>query len=361
MNPDRFASLEEQIFLLTRAFGEEGGFFLPLFICDHRTGNPPVYAEACMRAECMDLHRFRLHTLLHLVRLIRRDCIDVIHWNFTQPLTNPYLWALSILTPRVKHYFTDHMSRQAPPARGLKRFLKRALSKRYSKVFGVSHFVVQCLRQQGWSVNLAARHHFLNTDRFKPDPMVREILRRELNAIADFVVIFVGYLVRSKGTDIAIRALRHLPTIVKLWVVGSGEDLEWLKSLAEEEGVAERVRFFGHRADVERYIQAADCLICPSRGGEAAGLVNLEAQACGLPVIGSRIGGIPEYIQECRTGFLFTPEDHRELAMQIGRLVDDRPMRQQMQAHAHAWTTETFSHTRQIESFLDIYRSGPVA
>src|SRR5262245_11790038 len=81
MNPDRFASLDEQVFQLTRAFQERGQFFLPLFICDHRTGNPPIYEAAGLRAECLDLHHFRFRTLWRLVRLIRRNRIELIHWS----------------------------------------------------------------------------------------------------------------------------------------------------------------------------------------------------------------------------------------------------------------------------------------
>ena len=70
---------------------------------------------------------------------------------------------------------------------------------------------------------------------------------------------------------------------------------------------------------MEPLLQAADCAVCPSIWSEAAGLVNLEAQACGLPVIARRIGGIPELVEDGRTGFLFTPGDHRELAERLRR------------------------------------------
>ena len=70
-------------------------------------------------------------------------------------------------------------------------------------------------------------------------------------------------------------------------------------------------------------MQAADAFVCPSRWAEAAGLVNIEAQACGLPVLASRIGGIPEYVMDGRTGVLFPPGDAEELAAAVRRLLDD--------------------------------------
>jgi glycosyltransferase involved in cell wall biosynthesis len=360
MNPDRFASMEEQTFLLTRAFQQRGGFFLPLFICSHRTGNPPVYEAAGLRAECLDLHHFRIRTLWQLVRLIRRDRIELIHWSFTQPLTNAYLWALTLLTPGVRHYFTDHTSRPLPlarPARGLKRALKKILYQRYARVFGISQFVTDHLREQGCSSDLCTRPYFLNTDRFRPDPSVRAAIRQEFDATGNFVVIVVAYLIRAKGVDVAIQALTHLPEGVRLWVVGGGEESARLEELCRELGVAARVRFFGHQPDVQRYMQGADCFVCPSRWGEAAALVNLEAQSSGVPALGSRIGGIPEYIQDGRTGFLFPAEDDRQLAEKIRLLNDDPGLRQEMQREARTWAVENFSHEKRVGDFLDLYRA----
>ncbi len=363
MNPDRFASLEEQIFVLTRIFRERGELFLPLWICDHRTGNPPVYEAAGLRAECLDLHRFRIGTLAKLVRLIRREHIELIQWSFTQPLTNPYLWALSVLTPRVRHYYTDHTSGPwppSPPARGVRRAVKGILYKRYAKVIGVSQYVTDRLRDQGCSSDLKTCHHFLNTKRFRPDPAVRAEVRREFGALEHFVVIVASYLGYPKGHDVAIKALRSLPERVRLWVVGRGADDSdrlRLQQLCRQLGVADRVRFFGHQPDVERYMQAADCFVCPSRWGEAAGFVNIEAQACGLPALGSCVGGVPELIQDGRTGFLFPCENDRQLAEKIRVLYEDPARCQAMKRAAREWVVERFSPDSRIEDFLDLYRA----
>ncbi len=94
------------------------------------------------------------------------------------------------------------------------------------------------------------------------------------------------------------------------------------------------MQFLGPRRHVEAFMQASDCLICPSVWAEAVGLVNLEAMASGLPVIASRIGGIPEYVEDGRTGFLFAPGDHRELVGCLNRLLSDQPGRQAMSQNA---------------------------
>jgi len=363
MNPDRFATLEEQIFLLTRAFEERGEFFLPLWICDHVKGTPAVYEAAGLRAECLDLHHFRVRTLVQLVRLIHRERIELIHWSFTQPITNPYLWALSVLTPGVRHYYTEHTTGLGPPgplATGVKRAIKKILYRRYARVIGVSQYVTNRLHDQGCASGLGTCLHFLNTERFRPDPAVRVEARQEFGATEHFIVIVASYLGYPKGHDVAIKAIERLPDAVRLWVVGRGADDSdrlRLEQLCRELGVAERVHFFGHQADVQRYMQGADCLVCPSRWGEAAGLVNIEAQACGLPVLASRVGGIPEYIQDGRTGFLFPPEDVQQLAEKIRLLHEDPALRQAMQREARAWAVEGFSFEKRIDNYFDLYRA----
>jgi len=359
MNPDRFASLDEQVFQLTRAFQEREEFFLPLFICGHRTGNPPIYEAAGLRAECLDLHHFRLRTLWQLVRLIHRNRIELIHWSFTQPLTNPYLWALTILVPGLTHYFIDQTSRPlplSPPATGIKRKFKQLLYRRYAKVFGVSQYVTDHLREHGCSSELSTCHQFLNTDRFKPDAAARSMYREEFGAGKEFVVLVVAYLVPAKGVDVAIKAMARVPDGVKLWIVGGGEESDRLKELARSLQATERVKFFGHQSNIQRFMQAADCFVCPSRWGEAAALVNLEAQASGLPTIGSDVGGNPEYILDGQTGFIFPTENDEQLAAKIRQLYENPDVQAVMQREARAWA-ENFSHVRRMEGLLKLYRA----
>src|SRR5262249_23567082 len=133
-------------------------------------------------------------TLRRLLRLLRTHRIEAIHWNFTWPLANAYLWWLSAMQPGLAHYVTDHISRFLPmpdPPRGPKRWLKKLLLRRYAKVFCISDFVRECLHRQGtWPEQRTwTCRYFVNTDRFRPDATVREQVRRELGAQGRFVVL----------------------------------------------------------------------------------------------------------------------------------------------------------------------------
>jgi glycosyltransferase involved in cell wall biosynthesis len=363
VDPSRkFGSMEEQAFLLASAFRGRGGLFLPVFPAAPEAVGRARYEAAGLEISALDLSRFRLNILAQLLQLTARHGIEVVHWNFYPPLTNCYVWALSIFAPWVKHYFTDHNSRQPDgrPARGRLKFLKRILLKRYARVVGVSRFVTNCLRdQQAWPAPDCLLH-FINTDHFAPDAKVRGEVRRRLDADGRFVLLTTAYLIQAKGVDTAVRALAKLPESVTLWVVGDGPELAALQALSREIGVQDRVRFLGLQSRVEPYMQAADIFVCPSLWAEAAGLVNLEAQACGLPVLASRVGGTPEYVMDGRTGVLFPPGDFEGLAIAVRRLLNKPECCQEMGREARALAVRQFSAAARLSDYLDLYRSnGP--
>jgi glycosyltransferase involved in cell wall biosynthesis len=360
VNPaDKFGSLEEQIVLLARAFAAEDSKFVPLFTFPPRPGSTDIWRDHGIEAHCLDLSRFSLRDFGGLWRLIGRQAIDLVHWNLTDPLGNPYLWGLTVARPAVRHFYTDHNSRTLEARRGAlgwKKRLKASLLKRYRQVWCVSQFVHDCLAAQGTWSNLRCCRHFINTDRFRPDMSVRAVLRRRYEVENHFVVTIIAQLIDDKGVDLPLRALRDLPDDVILWIIGAGSQAETLQSLSRQLGVNNRVVFWGLQRDVVPFLQAADCFVLPSRWQEAAGLVILEAQAVGLPVVASRIGGIPEYVKESRTGFLFASEDVRGLAAHLRSLCRDHQLSSRMGAAARQFAVEQFSAEQRMAHVLDFYR-----
>lgn len=357
----KFGSMEEQLVVLAEAFREQGGLFLPLFISGRPASALGDYHRRGVPAECLELRHFRMGTLVALCRLIQRERIDIVHWNFVKPLSNRYLWALSVLCPRVRHWFTDHNSRLLPiPPRpnGIKRAIKKMMLRRYSGVVCVSRYVQQCLEEQECWSNLVTQTHFINTARFVPDLAARDAIRARLGAEGRFVLLVVGQLIPEKGIDVAIAAMSALPANTMLWIVGAGAREPELKAQILASGLAERVRMLGLQANVQPYLQAADLFLCPSMWAEAAGLVNLEAQACGIPVVASRIGGIPEYVLDGRTGLLFERGNSADLAKQVRRLIDEPELRHSMAEAARAWALESFAPEARLPGILDLYRKA---
>jgi L-malate glycosyltransferase len=356
----KFGSLEEQIYTLALAFQAEGSLFLPLFVDATNPARPGLRAfdNAGLPTAHLNLWSFGLQKLKRLGRMVSEHGIQVMHWNFYSPL-NYYVMGLSALRPRLRHCLTDHNSRVvplAPPARALSRLVKRLLLKRYQQVWCVSQYVNDCLRQQQTWSNLATCLHFINTDRFRPDPATRSRVRAETGCGDRFVVLTVANLIPEKGIDVAIRAMAAAPPEAVLWIVGDGQLADSLKSLAAELGIAKRVRFFGQQTLVQPFMQAADCLACPSLWAEAAGLVNLEALSSGLPVLASRIGGIPEYVDDRQTGLLFQPGDHTALASLIRKLMANPAECERLGARARAEACVRFSAPARLDEYLTLYR-----
>jgi starch synthase len=371
LDPGRkFGSLEEQILFLGRAFRERGSLFLPLFLCPPGPDKLRAYHEASLPAECLELGAFRPGRLARLWRVVRRWGIEVVHWNFTEPLANFYVWGLSLLAPGVRHYYTDHISRPLPlpgPPRGLGRLARRLLLGRYARVVCVSQFVHDHLERLRCWPNLRRCHHFVNTDRFRPDGAAREALRRQWRAEGAFVVLTVAHLIAAKGVDVLCRAVAQVPAPWELWVVGEGPEAEPLRRLCDQLGLEDGgdkprqsggalVRFLGARGRVEPYLQAADCFVCPSLWAEAAGLVNLEALSAGLPVVASRTGGIPEYVADGQTGLLFPPGDADALAGCLRRLAEDPALRARLGQQGRQDAVARFSVPGRLADYLSLYQ-----
>ncbi len=358
----KFGSIEEQTLFIARSFRERGSLFLPVYLRPLDSESASQYVREGLPVEALDLSRFRFRALWRLVQLVRKNRIDVVHWSFYHPLFNAYLWALTALTPWVEHYFTDHISRPAargePSGRGeLKSRLKRVLAARYRKILCISDFVLAQVRESS-GPQAQRTHYFINTDRFRPDPAVRREVRRALGVGVEFVAVIVAYLIKEKGIDVAIKAMAQLPDDVELWIVGDGPEQAKLQALTQELGLGRRVRFLGAKRNVEPILQAADCALCPSVWAEAVGLVNLEALACGLPDIASRIGGIPEFVEDGRNGLLFAPGDHNELAERIRRLYNDGELRRRMGEQARSIALAHFSGDSLMDTHLSVYRAA---
>ena len=353
----KFGSLEEQIFLLATALSRQNGLFLPVFT--HEMGEKQIsrYRDAGLTATWLDLRTFNLRSFLRLVRLIDRHTIHVVHWNLYHP-ANGYVPLLRVVRPRLKHYLTDHNSR--PQHRlhtngGLKNVCRRMVTACYSRVFAVSDYVLSDLQEQAIWQTPRRWYHFVNTDRFRPDKATWGTLRVSLGCEQNFVILVVAHLIPEKGVEVAIRALAGLPSHAILWIVGEGQHRDVLQGLAQSLGVQRRITFFGLHSEVCQFMQAADCLVCPSLWKEAAGLVILEAMACGLPVIGSAVGGIPEFVTSGETGYLFPAGDHVALADLLRRLSSSPTQLREMREQARAQAVTKFSHKTRVTDALSLY------
>jgi glycosyltransferase involved in cell wall biosynthesis len=168
----------------------------------------------------------------------------------------------------------------------------------------------------------------------------------------------VGGLIPHKGHRVLIEALAHLaPTrgSLHLLLVGDGPLRGDLEARAERLGLAERVHFLGERQDLGAIYGALDLLVHPSLT-EGLGTAILDAFSAGVPVVASRTGGIPEMVQEGKTGWLVEPGDVAALAAAIAQSLDDAAERDRRAAAGRDLHRQQFTAAAMGEKTLGCYR-----
>ena len=144
------------------------------------------------------------------------------------------------------------------------------------------------------------------------------------------VMIAVGRLKAPKDFLTLVRGLAALPPgSIDARIVGEGPDRAELESEIGRLGIGDRVHLLGERRDVPELLARADVFVLSS-ASEGMPVSVLEAMAAGLPVVGSKVGGIPELVVDGETGLLVEPGDPDELAAAIGRLAADPELRRQL-------------------------------
>jgi glycosyltransferase involved in cell wall biosynthesis len=178
---------------------------------------------------------------------------------------------------------------------------------------------------------------------------------------SDFVVIMVARLEdEAKAQSAALEALTRIsnePRRSVLVFVGDGSSRVTLEARARQLALYERVIFTGRLATVERLLNMADVAILPSRR-EGLPFALLEAMACGLPVIASRVGGVPELVEDGVSGYLIDPAHVDQLAERISILYGDEKLRQGLGLAARTTVQERFSLHSMVERTLKAY--GPI-
>lgn len=186
----------------------------------------------------------------------------------------------------------------------------------------------------------------------------RNAVRAELRIPRDAnVLVTVAVLRPPKGIQFMIRALPAiLPSCPNTYylIVGGGSHHSALLEETRKAGVKERVIFAGMRKDVPRLLAASDVFVLPTLT-EALPTVLAEAMAAKLPIVASRVGGIPEMIANGQNGILLPPEDVDRLAKACIHLLENPEKRLDMGAEGWKTVHRKFSIERQVEQLKELY------
>lgn len=233
---------------------------------------------------------------------------------------------------------------RTPPMKPLSAWLLPRLARRF---FAVSNYARQAYLDRGIPAErVRVLYNPVSMTRCQPDPQRRRELLRSLGIGEEAIVLgYAGRMHMGKGVftllEAATAAMTEEPRLHCLWL-GDGPDAQAVREQAAAGPVASRHHFLGWINDVHPWYSAMSMLAFPSIAPETFGRVSVEAQAAGVPVLGSEIGGIPETMDPGSTGLLLPPGDSKAWQAAILQLCEPA-VRQSMGALARQFVQQRFS------------------
>ncbi len=183
-------------------------------------------------------------------------------------------------------------------------------------------------------------------------------VRREFNAEDAFLLVVVGRLHPEKGYEYLFEAMadivRRVGRNVLLLIAGKGTFEEEFRARVRSLGIDGNVRFLGFRADIPDLMAASDLVVLPSVA-EAFGLVLTEALYLGTPVVATRVGGIPEIVDDGTDGVSVPAGDSRSLADAIVTLLEDEGKRRGMAGKGRTKVIERFQFETMVRAYEGVY------
>jgi phosphatidylinositol alpha-1,6-mannosyltransferase len=201
---------------------------------------------------------------------------------------------------------------------------------------------------------------------YQPQADSQQHLAELLGSSSAYTVMTAGRLVARKGFDDVLRAVAELKLqgrTLRYLIVGDGPERAALETQAAQLGLKDQVIFTGELTDdkLAAAYQASDVMVMPPRGlgpdVEGFGIVYLEANLFGKPVIGSRSGGVPDAVVHEQTGLLVEPNRPAELSAAIARLMDDRDFAARLGAAGQQRTVRDFLPVDQFRPLVQFART----
>jgi phosphatidylinositol alpha-1,6-mannosyltransferase len=329
------------------------------------SGAPPSSAlHSALRLLVIDLP-LAAKILWRVARIVRDEKIDVICVGELTSGSWIAQWCKRLFGCKVINYIHGEEITVDMPYRFYGRARARHLAKA-DAVVAVSEFtrdaLVRIMKVDPTKIRLI--HNGVDTDRFQPGPPEPALVERH-GLAGKFVLLTVGRLVPRKGIDHVLKALpQALARVPNLHyvIVGVGPYRDELEALTDSLGLRPHVTFAGRIPDEElaAYYRTCDLFLMPNRempdgDTEGFGLVFLEANACGKPVIGGRAGGAVEAVRDGENGLLVDGWKPEEITEAISRLATDRALAVRIAARAIEVARAASAHV-QARSFYDLCR-----
>ncbi len=294
--------------------------------------------------------KYDLRGIIKLISLIKRGKYSIVHVHLFP--ANLFVSLASLFLPKnIKFIFNEHSVYNRRRSFKIFKILDTFVYSRYYKIICVSKQVQVALIE--WLPNLQIKSVVISNAVPVPD-------LSNWSPVKKYDVLFVGRLTKAKGVDILIKAIKILKEKyqkeIKAAIVGKGYLEEELKELVMKLGIEKEVEFLGVRRDIEKLMKSTKLFVLPSRW-EGLPLTILEAMSSGAGIIATKVGGIPEVIQNGKEGILISSEDSETLAGAIAELLKDRELRVKLGINAYKKVKEKYSIEAYTKNILEFYKS----
>lgn len=329
--PPHIGGISSYVYLLSKRLLENGDeVYVLTYPHENIQSLEGIHVESASAPNIKGLRGFvfSINGTLKLIKMVRNHDINLIHAHYLSPpgliglMTSMFTGVPFCLTLHGSDVFLLSSNRFLRPI--FKLIITHAIG-----VFVVSEAVREKVLEMGIpniENKIKITWNGVDTDKFNPQNTGN--LRKELR-IKDEVplILFVGNLVPQKGVKHLLRAKKLMEEDCKVVIVGGGPLLQDLKGMAEYEGL-EDIIFTGPRSDIDKLIPDADIMVLPSIS-ESFGIALLEGMASGKAVVASKVGGIPELVNE-EEGILVEPGDPVALADALDRMIQNPEMMKKM-------------------------------
>ena len=286
-----------------------------------------------------------------LQRIVRKYNIDLIHSNST---------AAGFVAAKVKRSLGTPVVHTAHGIFSNAEY-KAGLCE-LDRIICVSEYVrLKAINEGAEPEKLITCYSGIDLNKFKPDEGKRGSLRKEMGLTEDaFVLAIVSRIknIRNKGHEAMLKIL-ETKSGAKNWnllVIGKGKGLLRLKYEIKQKNLTGNIQCLGHLTNVNEILNCVDVVVLPS-GLETFGLVLAEAMAMKKPVVAYAVGGIPELINEGKTGFLVEKGNIDELYTKLAILSHDLSLCKRMGEVGRALIEEKFSCEKMMDELLSTYQS----
>lgn len=300
---------------------------------------------------------FDVRLAAELSTFFRRSAFDVVHTH------NPLPLIYAALPARTAGSRVVHTKHGPHPDRAHRLWLRRLGGLAVDAFVAVSEDTASFARKlrEVHDGKLHVLRNATDLDAFRPDAD-RRGAKRAAWGLDDRTLIVgtVGRMAPVKNHALLLRAMAPLlGPERRLFIAGDGPERENTEALASELGIATWVRFLGAVDDVPEVLSAFDVFALPSHV-EGLPLAATEAMASALPVVATRVGGVPKVVEHGQTGLLVADGDETALREALGSLLRNRTLRDRFGEAGRRRAERDFASTRMLHEYMQLYRPDGV-